>query len=72
MNPEITFNLPDYQSASGVVDIMSNIMERHFINTDSVEYTDRLSEAFLKTTISNTSKILKDNTGYAVRAEIIG
>ena len=44
MNPEITFTLPDYQTACGAVDIMAHIMERQFTNTENVELTDRLSE----------------------------
>ncbi|MGM0498906.1 MAG: iron-containing alcohol dehydrogenase [Bacillota bacterium] len=71
MNPEITFTLPDYQTACGAVDIMAHIMERYFSNTDNVEYTDRLSEASLKTIINNTPKVLKDNEDYAARAEIM-
>jgi hypothetical protein len=65
MNPEITFTLPDYQTACGAVDIMAHIMERYFTNTDNVEYTDRLSEASLKTIINNTPKVLEDNEDYA-------
>ena len=30
MNPELTFSLPNYQSACGVVDIMSHSLERYF------------------------------------------
>ncbi len=71
MNPEITFTLPDYQTACGAVDIMAHILERYFTNTDNVEYTDRLSEASLKTIINNTPKVLKDNEDYAARAEIM-
>lgn len=71
MNPEITFTLPDYQTACGAVDIMAHIMERYFTNTDNVEYTDRLSEASLKTIINNTPKVLENNEDYAARAEIM-
>jgi len=71
MNPEITFTLPNYQTACGAVDIMAHIMERYFTNTDNVEYTDRLSEASLKTIINNTPKVLENNEDYAARAEIM-
>jgi hypothetical protein len=46
-------------------------MERYFTNTDNVEYTDRLSEASLKTIINNTPKVLENNEDYAARAEIM-
>ena len=71
MNPEITFTLPDYQTACGAVDIMAHIMERYFTNTENVELTDRLAESALKTIIKNVPKVLEDNEDYAARAEIM-
>ena len=71
MNPELTFTLPDYQTACGAVDIMAHIMERYFTNTENVELTDRLSESALKTIINNVPKVLKDNEDYAARAEVM-
>ncbi len=71
MNPEITFTLPDYQTACGAVDIMAHIMERYFTNTANVELTDRLSESALKTIIKNVPRILEDNEDYAARAEVM-
>ena len=71
MNPEITFTLPDYQTACGAVDIMAHIMERYFTNTENVEFTDRLSESTLKTIIKNVPEVLENNEDYAARAEIM-
>jgi hypothetical protein len=71
MNPELTFTLPDYQTACGAVDIMAHIMERYFTNTENVELTDRLSESALKTIIKNVPKVLEDNEDYAARAEVM-
>lgn len=71
MNPEITFTLPNYQTACGAADIMAHIMERYFTNTENVELTDRLSESALKTIIKNTPKVLEDNEDYAARAEVM-
>ncbi|MBN2253290.1 MAG: iron-containing alcohol dehydrogenase, partial [Kosmotogaceae bacterium] len=51
MNPELTFTLPDYQTAVGAVDIMSHVMERYFTNVKNVDFTDRLCEATLRTVI---------------------
>ena len=51
MNPEVTFTLPPWQTACGVADIIAHIMERYFTNVTSVELTDRLSEATMKTII---------------------
>ncbi|RAK08143.1 hypothetical protein C8C77_11048 [Halanaerobium saccharolyticum] len=71
MNPELTFTLPDYQTACGAADIMAHIMERYFTNTENVELTDRLSESALKTIIKNVPQALENNEDYAARAEIM-
>lgn len=71
MNPELTFTLPDYQTACGAADIMAHIMERYFTNTENVELTDRLSESALKTIIKNVPKVLENNEDYAARAEVM-
>lgn len=71
MNPEITYTLPPYQTSCGAVDIMAHVMERYFTNTKNVDFTDRLSEATLKTMINNVPKVLVDPNDYSARAEIM-
>ncbi len=71
MNPELTYTLPDYQTACGAADIMAHIMERYFTNTQNVDLTDRLCEATLKTMILNVPKILNNPKDYAPRAEVM-
>jgi alcohol dehydrogenase YqhD (iron-dependent ADH family) len=71
LNPEITYTLPPYQTACGVSDIMSHIMERYFTTVKNVELTDRLCEGALKTVINNMSIVLKEPENYSARAEIM-
>ncbi len=71
MNPEVTYTLPSYQTAAGAVDIMAHVLERYFTLEKHVELTDRLSEAVLKTVISNTPKALDFPEDYHARAEIM-
>lgn len=71
MNPELTYTLPNYQTACGAADIMAHIMERYFTNTRDVELTDRLCEAGMKTLINNVPKALANPSDYAARAEIM-
>ncbi len=71
MNPELTFTLPDYQTACGTADIMAHIMERYFTNVKDVELTDRLCEATFKTMILNVPRVLSNPTDYAARSEIM-
>ncbi|MCR1899997.1 iron-containing alcohol dehydrogenase [Irregularibacter muris] len=71
MNPELTYSLPPYQTASGVADIMAHVMERYFTNEKNVDFTDRLCEATLKSMIKNLPIALKNPRDYAARAEIM-
>jgi alcohol dehydrogenase YqhD (iron-dependent ADH family) len=71
MNPELTFTLPDYQTACGAADIMAHVMERYFTHVPYVDLTDRLAEATLRTIIKNTPIALEEPQNYDVRAEIM-
>lgn len=71
MNPELTYSLPDYQTASGCVDILMHTMERYFSPTDDCMLTDSIAEALMKTVIHYT-KILKDDPqNYNARAQVM-
>ncbi len=71
MNPELTFTLPPYQTASGIADMMVHIMERYFSNTPDVEITDRVAEGVLKAIIEEAPKVMADPTNYQARANIM-
>ena len=69
-NPEMTFTLSAYQTACGIVDMMSHIMERYFSPTSRVEVSDRLAEGLLLALINEAPKALADPTDYQARANI--
>lgn len=71
LNPEITFTLPNYQTACGAVDMFGHVIERYFTNIVDVDLTDHLCEATMKTVFENASKCIKDNQDYASRADIM-
>ncbi len=71
MNPELTYTLPAWQTASGVTDMMAHIMERYFTNTVETEVTDRVSEGVLKAIIKEARTLVKDPYNYAARANIM-
>lgn len=71
LNPEITYTLPAYQTACGITDMMSHILERYFTNTPSVELTDRMSEAVLKTIIHAAPAVIADPVNYEARASLM-
>ena len=71
MNPELTYTLPPYQTACGVVDMMAHIMERYFSNTTGVEITDRLCEGALKAIIEVAPHVMENPTDYDARANLM-
>jgi hypothetical protein len=71
LNPEITYTLPNYQTACGAVDMIGHVIERYFTNTKNVELTDRLCEGVIRTVMSNSHIVLQDNNDYDARAEIM-
>ena len=70
LNPELTYTLPSYQTASGIVDILMHTMERYFSN-ETMEITARLSESLLKTVMNNAYVVMHNPKNYPARAEIM-
>ena len=71
LNPELTMSLPAYQTASGITDIMSHVMERYFTHTKDVEITDRLCEGILLSMIKESKRVMDDPSNYEARANIM-
>lgn len=71
MNPELTFTLPPYQTACGIVDMMAHIFERYFSNTPGCETTDRVAEGLLTEIIAEAHKIMDNPLDYDARANIM-
>lgn len=71
MNPELTFTLPFFQTASGAADMMAHIMERYFTNTDGVEVTDRICEGTLTTIMNEVLKVKQNPEDYDARANLM-
>lgn len=71
MNPELTFTLPPYQTACGIVDMMAHIFERYFTNTPDCEVTDRVAEGVLKSIIAEGRKVIDNPVDYEARANVM-
>ena len=71
MNPELTKTLPDYQTESGCADIMMHTMERYFSNGGSMDLTDGIAEALIKTTMKSAEILHTDPENYNARAEVM-
>ena len=70
-NPRLTYTLPQYQTESGCVDILMHTMERYFVNIETMEITDSISESLMQTVIYNSRILLKEPDNYTARAEIM-
>ncbi|MFH0992781.1 MAG: iron-containing alcohol dehydrogenase, partial [bacterium] len=70
INPELTFTLPIYQTAAGIVDMMAHIFERYLTKATGVELTDQLAEATLRAIIDAARVILREPDNYDARATI--
>lgn len=71
MNPELTYTLPSYQTASGCVDIMMHTMERYFSHEPHTELTDRFCESLIRTVMHNAQILMEHPTDYHARAEVM-
>lgn len=71
LNPELTYTLPAYQTSCGAADILMHTMERYFSTEKTMEITDSIAEAIIKTVMRNIKKALANPTDYNARAELM-
>ena len=70
-NPELTYSVGAYQTACGIVDIMSHTIERYFTNYPETDLTDRIAESVLKAVISAGKVVMENPCDYQARATIM-
>ncbi len=71
LNPRLTYSLPQYQTESGCVDILMHTMERYFVNIETMELMDGMSEALMQTVIYNARILMTEPGNYNARAEVM-
>lgn len=71
MNPELTYTLPPYQTASGCVDIMMHTMERYFTREENTALTDGIGEALLRTVMESAQTLARDPENYNATAQVM-
>ena len=71
MDPELTYTLPPYQTACGVVDILMHTMERYFTHERDTALTDELAEGLMRTVMECGRKAMRDPEDYNARAQIM-
>lgn len=71
MNPELTFTLPWFQTACGVVDMICHIQERYFSNTTGVDLTDGIAETIMRNVMQNALRLKENPNDYDARANVM-
>lgn len=71
MNPELTFSLPPFMTACGVVDMFSHTCERYFSPDPEIGVIDRMAEGILKTLVKVGPELMNDPHNYSNRAEVM-
>ena len=71
MNPELTYSLPWFQTACGIVDMMAHIYERYFSPTSGTQLVDAYSEAILRDVMDQAMTLKLDPENYDARADVM-
>lgn len=71
LDPALTETLPPYQSACGIVDMYSHLLERYLSTTEDVSLTDRMIEGVMLSIIETAPRVMADPEDYQARANIM-
>ena len=71
LDPSFTFTVPREQTAAGVVDIFSHILEQYFSPTPDTYVQDRISESLLYTCMKYGPIALREPNNYNARAQLM-
>lgn len=71
LNPELTFTLPEYQTAVGITDMFAHLLERFFDDLGAVPVTDNLNLSLMKTVRAEAPRVLTEPENYDARANIM-
>ena len=71
LDPEVTFTLPQYQTAAGAVDIICHICERFFSGAGAVPVTDNIACGIIRAVIDAATTVTTTPDDYDARATIM-
>ena len=71
MDPELTFTLPAYQTAAGITDMISHVMERFFSGQPSVPVTDHIACGLIRAAMEAAPRVMEDPRDYDARANLM-
>ena len=71
LDPQVTFSLPDRQTANGIVDAFIHVAEQYMTFPVNAPLQDRQAEAVLATLIEEAPKVMDNPDDYDARANIM-
>lgn len=71
LNPKLTYTLPKYQLACGIVDILMHTLERYFTPVSGNQLTDEIAEGLMRTLIENGKTAYDNQEDYEAMSEIM-
>lgn len=71
LNPELTETLPAYQTACGITDMYSHLLERYVGRSSAVNVSDRMIEGLMLAIIDEASLVIEDPRDYDARANLM-
>ena len=69
MDPELTLTLPAWQTAAGVTDMISHVLERFFSGEPAVAVTDGVACALVRAAMEAGTRAMEDPGDYEARRE---
>ena len=70
-DPEYTYSLPPFQTASGAADIMSHVFEEYISSTYDFDLSQGIAETILRSVIRNLPIALAEPDNYEARANLM-
>lgn len=70
-DPELTYTVGPYQTACGIVDLMTHTIERYFTLCPPTPLTDRLAEGLLVSVIEAGRRVMAEPEDYEARGTIL-
>ena len=71
MDPVLTETLPAYQTACGIADMYSHLLERYLTHSLDVGITDRMIEGLMISIIEEAPRVMADPHDYQARANLM-
>ena len=71
LDPETTYSLPERQTANGIVDAFTHVLEQYLTYDVNAPLQDRQAEAILQTLIREAPKLREDPRDYDARANLM-